>query len=227
MIVIAGRNLAVESRVEVARRKRRRGVEEILFRCVCGVEKWVRAQHAGKHFRVCDCKPVVPTTRQCGVCREEKPVDQFYARPSARGGVLVPRERCKTCHSTTMRAWRQAKKNNVAAWQAQKAAQRLANEVQRKQRKLRFFNISIATYEQLLVRLGPYCNICGLPEQRADRKRLSLDHDHSTNIIRGLLCSRCNTLLGLARDEIGRLERAAAYLRSPPATAVLTQLGAA
>jgi hypothetical protein len=40
-----------------------------------------------------------------------------------------------------------------------------------------------------------------------------VDHDHETNKIRGLLCSRCNTGLGLFFDNISNLENAILYLK--------------
>jgi len=51
------------------------------------------------------------------------------------------------------------------------------------------------------------CAICG------DESKLSVDHDHRTGKVRQLLCSMCNRMLGMASDNIGILENAAAYLR--------------
>ncbi len=45
-------------------------------------------------------------------------------------------------------------------------------------------------------------------------KALSIDHCHKTNEVRGLLCSRCNTALGLLEDDIDRLKTAIDYLKS-------------
>ena len=60
--------------------------------------------------------------------------------------------------------------------------------------------------------------------QRANGKykRLSVDHDHKTGIIRGLLCTMCNKYtLGWARDCIEFFKRAIAYLTNPPAVQVI------
>lgn len=64
------------------------------------------------------------------------------------------------------------------------------------------------------------CAIC----QRATgvKKRLSVDHCHATGIVRGLLCSTCNSrVLGHLRDDTEALERAIDYLHHPPATRVI------
>lgn len=54
------------------------------------------------------------------------------------------------------------------------------------------------------------------------RKRLSVDHDHESGEVRGLLCLKCNRdVLGHARDEIGYFQRAIDYLTNPPARQAL------
>lgn len=55
------------------------------------------------------------------------------------------------------------------------------------------------------------CAICRMPERRTDRP-LSVDHDHETNIVRGLLCDDCNNLLGRANDSTSVLSKAIDYL---------------
>lgn len=52
------------------------------------------------------------------------------------------------------------------------------------------------------------CAICG-----NDHVPLSLDHDHSTGYVRGMLCAHCNTGLGMFNDNIESLMRAKAYLQ--------------
>lgn len=54
------------------------------------------------------------------------------------------------------------------------------------------------------------CAICKrLPDER---KALSVDHDHATERIRGLLCQDCNLGLGFFKDRPDLLEAAARYL---------------
>ena len=58
--------------------------------------------------------------------------------------------------------------------------------------------------------MGEECCICGdLPV----KKRHALDHCHLTGRIRGVLCVRCNTGLGMFKDDIRILELAIAYLK--------------
>lgn len=55
------------------------------------------------------------------------------------------------------------------------------------------------------------CAICGVQKMTHGINGLVIDHDHATGKIRGLLCSSCNTGLGLFKD--GQLfEAASLYL---------------
>lgn len=63
------------------------------------------------------------------------------------------------------------------------------------------------------------CFIC--QRARGVRRRLSVDHCHSTGAVRGNLCSSCNKYLGHLRDDPAAFERAAEYLRNPPANSAL------
>ena len=60
---------------------------------------------------------------------------------------------------------------------------------------------------------GNTCAICDKPEGEGNRRtKLTIDHDHESGKIRGLLCHNCNTAIGLANDDSARLRRAADYL---------------
>lgn len=82
-------------------------------------------------------------------------------------------------------------------------------------------------YNEMLEYQNGVCAICKNPETAIQRKflyegeppievikRLSIDHDHITDEIRGLLCGKCNAMLGLARDDIEILFAAIEYLLS-------------
>lgn len=79
----------------------------------------------------------------------------------------------------------------------------------------RTYGITGEQYKRLYEIQGGKCAIC----RRASGKtrRLSVDHNHDTGAVRGLLCSVCNRLLGHARDDPAFFDRATYYLNFPPA----------
>ena len=53
------------------------------------------------------------------------------------------------------------------------------------------------------------CQICG----RVNRKKaIFVDHDHATGKVRGFLCKKCNSVLGLVDDDATILMKLIAYL---------------
>ena len=82
----------------------------------------------------------------------------------------------------------------------------------------RKFKITVEQYNAMLEAQNGVCKICGFScgaKRRGTRKMMSLsvDHDHSTGKVRGLLCNSCNVGLGRFKDNINSLERAVAYLK--------------
>ena len=83
-------------------------------------------------------------------------------------------------------------------------------------RHVRRYGLTEKQYEQMLEQQGGVCAICRRKEARTLRGTLcalSVDHDHQTGAVRGLLCYACNTSLGGFRDSPALLERAAEYLK--------------
>jgi hypothetical protein len=79
------------------------------------------------------------------------------------------------------------------------------------------YNISGDQYLEWFNKQGGLCAICEKPESKlkADGKpfNLSVDHDHETHEIRGLLCKGCNAGLGFIGEDIRSLKRTIKYLR--------------
>ena len=80
-----------------------------------------------------------------------------------------------------------------------------------RQRRHATYGITSEQYDIIYTKQNGCCAICGKHETKLNRK-LSVDHDHETGIIRGLLCYKCNTALGLFGDNIEILKQALNYL---------------
>lgn len=78
----------------------------------------------------------------------------------------------------------------------------------------RRYGISGKDYWDLYAYQGGACYICGWATGKS--RRLTVDHDHKTGLVRGLLCRPCNTYLGVIRDSIEAAERLVAFLKDPP-----------
>lgn len=66
-------------------------------------------------------------------------------------------------------------------------------------------------YGELVATQGGLCAICQKPEPRTNRG-LTVDHCHRSGLLRELLCSNCNAMLGMVDDNTDTLEQAAVYL---------------
>jgi Recombination endonuclease VII len=78
------------------------------------------------------------------------------------------------------------------------------------------YGITIADYRRMEQEQDGKCAICGKPEtaERNGKPRiLAVDHCHDTGKVRGLLCGKCNPMIGYADHSIVTLERAIDYLR--------------
>jgi hypothetical protein len=79
-----------------------------------------------------------------------------------------------------------------------------------RKRNLARYGITEDRYEEMFNAQNGVCAICkGI--NRSGR-RLSIDHDHKTGEVRGLLCSQCNSAIGLARESLDILRKAVIYL---------------
>jgi hypothetical protein len=74
----------------------------------------------------------------------------------------------------------------------------------------RTFGITLADYNARLQQQNGVCAICEGPSLK--HKRFSVDHDHDTGAVRGLLCIKCNVGLGSFKDNADELLKAVAYL---------------
>ena len=95
------------------------------------------------------------------------------------------------------------------------------------------YKLTIEQWDIIAAFQGYVCFACGQPNK--DGRRLATDHRHSDGLIRGLLCAKCNALLGKLENAfvryglhkiegitlIGLVSRLLLYLRCPPATQAL------
>jgi hypothetical protein len=84
------------------------------------------------------------------------------------------------------------------------------------------YGIDFAEYQRMLIAQKGVCAICEQPEtklQNGSIRMLSVDHNHKTGAVRGLLCANCNMAIGYACDDVSILQKAIGYLRRWSASA--------
>ncbi len=72
------------------------------------------------------------------------------------------------------------------------------------------FGITLEQWKLMVEAQGGVCAIC---RQEPGKRGFFVDHCHGTQVIRGLLCGKCNTGIGMLRDDPEIVENALAYLR--------------
>lgn len=139
------------------------------------------------------------------------------------GGKVVAKTAkpcCKDCKSTT-RALGYPGPRCATCWRDETKRRKEAAHGLYVQKT---YGVTEEEYRILYEAQGGRCAICRRATGKA--RRLAVDHNHKTGEVRGLLCKPCNSygIAMFARDDPEVLERAAAYLRNPPAIEILREV---
>lgn len=157
-----------------------------------------------------DCRTKDKLSRYCRLCNRERVEKwakenyekrfQYYKKWS-----LNNKERNKVYRNL----W--VKRNQEKVTESKRKWAKLNPKVIRNKNLIYNFGITLADYENLLKQQLGVCAICS--HTSSDGRQLCVDHNHTTGVIRGLLCSACNTAIGLMKDDINRLQVAIKYLK--------------
>jgi hypothetical protein len=155
-------------------------------------------------------------TVTCTDCRVEFTYEYSMGSPRQRCDQCVPAHKKKQDREKSAR-WREANRDKSIAYQrAYHQARKDDPEFRRKRREnmLRYtYGITQAEVDALIEAQGGLCAICG-GERNGPGTRLHIDHCHDTGKVRGMLCAKCNTAIGLLDNDPDRAELVARYLRT-------------
>lgn len=146
-------------------------------------------------------------TKECNICKAVKSSVEFFVRSdNGRPGPY-----CKPCHAirATVRYRANPEHGRLQAKRWRQDNPERVSEIHRNS-NIRAYGIEPEDYEALLLAQGGVCAIC--EKICKTGKRLSIDHDHVSGQVRGLLCSSCNRGIGNLHDDVDLLVRAANYL---------------
>ncbi len=147
-------------------------------------------------------------TQACTKCKTEKPFTKDFFHSEVRGAFGLRRD-CRACRN----AYRANRRLiNLAAGKVYPPKPKYPyDRVKAKAAKLRDkYGMTVERYNEKLAEQDGLCGICKL---KVD-KPLCVDHEHSTLVIRGLLCHACNFILGNAHENVENLHEASRYLTS-------------
>ena len=164
--------------------------------------------------------------RPCTVCGEIKPLAAFGKHPKGMAGHIGW---CKECGNRKARErynsnpefYRNKRRESKREYDQRRYAELIASGQKPKRDPikaknaylLRNYGINYEQYLQLLEAQNHQCAICGTEESDRKGGDLVVDHCHTTGKVRGMLCQKCNLMLGNANDLISTLEQAVIYLR--------------
>jgi hypothetical protein len=125
--------------------------------------------------------------KPCTNCKETKPLEDFHRSAKASDGRA---SWCKQCANAIHRTYR---KRNYRP-----------EDKRRWQLKTRY-GLTPDDVDGMLKRQEGLCAVCS-----KILGKFHIDHCHTTGVVRGLLCHRCNVLIG-ALDDAEWREKADAY----------------
>ena len=122
---------------------------------------------------------------------------------------------CRTCGETLR--YTHGSKQCVACSRRVKNAYRKTDrgvEMVKRWRLQKEYGITLEDYESMLIEQNNKCLICNVNFNGTgwDDDTAVVDHDHSTDKVRGLLCNICNRGLGMFKDNKTLLDNAIKYL---------------
>ncbi len=177
--------------------------------------RWVaRGETSGR--RISQLLVLENGRRPCSRCGVEKPLSEFHSCTNLVSGVNPA---CKVCENERRRKWRNEHADQIKTrqphyrrtYKSRHPERQRASE--RRQSLKKKFGISIEQYDKMLELQAFGCAICRAVSDKSGR-RLAVDHDHKTGRLRGLLCTNCNTAVGLLDESPHIFELALEYVKN-------------
>jgi hypothetical protein len=85
-------------------------------------------------------------------------------------------------------------------------------EISRRYNLKKKFGMTTGDYDEMLAKQDFRCAICGDKDPKTQSGVFTVDHNHDTMEVRGLLCNLCNRAIGLLSDDAYLAYAAARYL---------------
>lgn len=155
------------------------------------------------------------TAKQCSKCKQMKLYEEFHHDKNRKDNYAYWCKACaNACNPEKERRYKDRRKQLWHSKPNDHPSKLKKYASNRLRRRAFVYGITLDEFASLLASQGGACPICGVKFESLPSQNIHLDHCHVTNRIRGILCNKCNVLLGFAGDEPTRLLRAAAYINN-------------
>jgi recombination endonuclease VII len=132
---------------------------------------------------------------------------RFAENAEYREKIRAAWRRYRATHKDEINERRRLRRRTDSAFRDKERASK--REWERRKRYREVYRISEADYDAMRMRQNGVCAIC-----KRSGRALCVDHCHACGKVRGLLCGKCNSVLGFCGDSRAHLLAAAAYLRA-------------
>jgi len=152
--------------------------------------------------------------KTCKKCGLEKELSEF-SPTSVYKGEIKHRAECKSCNAEDARRRRENPDERHRQVLASRDWKLRNPEKVSAQCRRRMYGISDETFKDMFRDQQGKCPICGILLAKTCKANTPfVDHDHTTKKVRGILCRSCNFGLGLFKDDLANLIKAAEYIRT-------------
>lgn len=140
-------------------------------------------------------------SKQCCKCKTVKAYSDFNKNRSKKDGYA---NECRDCQNAYKAANRERDCQKAKEWRLNNIDRSNNNRLKRE------YGITVEDFNRMFESQNGVCAICKKPE--TENKTLAVDHCHTTDKVRALLCGKCNKAIGLLNDDTDLLRVAIAYL---------------
>ena len=151
--------------------------------------------------------------KTCSKCKQILSISDFYNKKQSKDGLSSYCKECskkyyaehpptKSAHRKALKKYKQSSKGKLSI---------------RRHKYKKDYGLTVEDFDRMFEEQEGVCAICEKSETWKHRtgvvQRLGIDHRHSDDLVRGLLCHSCNLLISDAKENIEILASAIKYLK--------------
>lgn len=148
--------------------------------------------------------------KQCTVCKEEKPISEYFKHCIGSKGQIIYKPACKQCSNEKSRnryhkltKEERSKRNRINR-------EKMGKDYFKNWKLEKQYGMSLEEYNFMLSEQNHLCYICD--KSFDENTTAHVDHNHETGETRKILCVNCNTAIGLAKEDATIMKKMIKYI---------------